>query len=249
MANPLFGNTPAEADHTGCIVARQKGTGITTFVHTEGQHYFWDCAGPTIGDPFVLETTLGVAFANTLDTDNGGWTGGLDSTSETAGCGIDFNDNLCLDPYKGITFEARINCSVLPTLEGEGFVGLCSDFNNEPASLTHMAGFRLDGDVSGGDDWYMRTDDGTTDTGDDDTGVDQVAGTYHVFRVEVDKDTQVVRFFIDGQEKTTSGVTYSLAGMTSGTHRLQPSIYLAKDGGAGLGTFVVDYIRVWTHQR
>jgi hypothetical protein len=194
----------------------------------------------TAKDTSVAGNTTPVLVA---DGDNGQLTLLLDATSEKQESGYFWNDNRPFKLDHGPNFEIYCTPSVLPTGQSEIYFGLAGDYVEGPiaeadAGPAQHLFFCMDGSGA----VTIHTDDGTTDNNAVATGVTLTAGTFAVFRIDATDPTNIL-FYINGS-RVASGTTFS-ANATP-TLALQPFLICHKEAGTGLGTLLVDYVRVWS---
>ena len=104
---------------------------------------------------------------------------------------------------------------------------------NSPARCTLDASGALD----------VETGDTTNNNDDTTTGLTLVAGTFNRFRIDF-MDISDVKFYVDGA-RVASGTTFDMSNLTSAEAQFQPYISLDKASGTGVGTLLVDYVRIW----
>jgi hypothetical protein len=144
--------------------------------------------------------------------------------------------------------------SVAPTDGTEFVFGLFTDSYTTGANrilladeLTKYVAFGFYTTIGAGLIPVIRTDDGTTNSGIISTAITAVAlNAYHVFRIDV-TDPANVKFYVDGVGVAT-GTTF---GVSAGSNvMVQPQVIAQKVGAdAGLGTFLLDYVKVWQNSR
>ena len=199
-------------------------------------------AGTTLVLPWVDKEVAAAGAPTTgytTDSANGELTYTHDATDENQITGVSWDDAVHVDPTEGAVFEARVKL----TADGGAMastrrmcVGLAAAHNADPDLITESAWFRV-GDAA---DLVLKveSDDGTTDTDDQDTGESVSDATFHTYRIELD-DTSAIKFIFDGEEVATTD-----AGALASADRLQPYIMLEKDSGTTADSMVVDYCRV-----
>jgi hypothetical protein len=201
-------------------------------------------------DDFVTTTGLGVATngaiwalidtgdateAAVADAINGQVALTLAATSEAEAAGISFGDQRCFLPGQGLQFETRVCVSVTPTGNSDICWGMCSDTAADIDTTTSHAVFKVDGSTA----VVCESDNNVTDT--DDTATAVVAGTttWRVYRIDL-SDAADVKFYIDGT-RVAAATTFKVLVGTN----LQPYFYAYKASGTGVGTLLIDYVRVW----
>lgn len=187
----------------------------------------------------TIETQLNAGLVLTADAHS--VTMAMDSDSNAERAVLYFGDQECFDGYTGIVFEARVNNSVALTESGEILVGLAGADNATADSVDVSAWFRLLAAAPTALLW--ESDDNATND-DDNAAATIAAGTWYVLRVELDL-TNGAKFFIDGAHVGT-GV---MSGLTTATGMVQPYIAVQKGNDVGVGTLLVDYVRVWGNRK
>jgi len=174
--------------------------------------FFGDPAGTTL--PTVLakdeQTVNGYIGDYANDTAHGEYQLVSDSTSE-AQAGQLSGDNLVVDPTKNPVLEAWVKLDMAGatlTADERFVVGLASAHANAEDSLddvTSNVWFRVEGaDLN----IYVEGDDDSTDTDDQDSGVDLVDDTYAHFLIDM-ADLSAVVMKIDGVEQSGGDIDVS----------------------------------------
>jgi hypothetical protein len=189
----------------------------------------------TNGAIWATKDTGGASEAAVADAINGQVALTLAVTDEKEEAGIYFGDQRCFLPGQGLVFETRVCVSVTPTLLADICWGMCSDYVEDIDATTSHAVFKVDGSTA----VVCESDNNVTDT--DDTATAVVAGTttWRVYRIDL-SDAADVKFYIDGN-RVAAATTFKVLVGTN----LQPYFYAFKSTGAGLGTLLIDYCRVW----
>ncbi len=159
----------------------------------------------------------------------------LTSASEKQDAAIYSDDVLNFDMTKSAWIEFRVANQVLPTGNAQIVFGLQSAWIDGPDNASFYAQFSQS--ASGAVN--IRTKDGVN-TRSVASGVTMVAGAYRVFRIDSTDPTNV-RFFIDGQEVSSSQMTFAATGASA---ILQPYASVYKASGTGVGTLYIDRIVV-----
>jgi hypothetical protein len=155
--------------------------------------------------------------------------------------GLDFN----LD--KKPIFECRLAITTSPDNLSELMIGLSGDAyvsaDNVAAAddIDIHAFFVFDGSLV----CTIYADDGSSDNNAVATGITVTGSAYHIFRIDC-SNVADVRFYIDGV-RVGAATTISMANGTD--VMVRPYIVMTKSGGAGLGVYTLDYIRVWQATR
>lgn len=187
------------------------------------------------------EVTAGTPTSKALlvaNTANGIAQMALANTNEAEDATLTFGDQLPLVITQGLIFECRATWNVLTDAAGGiGLIGVCVAHNTDSDTIAGNLWFRLEG-ASANILW--EADDEVTDDDDNDTGVDAVAGTYHVYRIDCTVAT-TPKFYIDDVLVGTAACAF-VAGTTA---LVQPYIGMNKASGTSVGTLYVDYVRIW----
>ena len=161
----------------------------------------------------------------------------LAATNEAEDSTITFGDQLCFAARRGLIFECRATWNVLTDQAGGiGLIGLGSAHNTTADTMATNLWFRLEGAAA---DILWESDDNVTNDDDNDTGVDAVAGTYHIYRIDCTTAT-APKFYIDDVLVGTAACAFDAT-----TELVQPYIGMNKASGTSVGTLYVDYIRIW----
>jgi hypothetical protein len=166
-----------------------------------------------------------------------------------------------ISPTKGPVMEARVKITLA---SGAAFdaasvyeviVGMCTAGTAANAGAGYFdgivdnVGFRLGGGTLGNNSILCESDDGTTDTAPNDSGIDFTSGTYHIYKIDM-TDLSNVLFFVDGVN-ANNGKTFDISVMAAGDY-LEPWIQMARTNTAAspdlAHTMDIDYVNV-TWQR
>jgi hypothetical protein len=189
----------------------------------------------------TVQTNLNTAIDTLDDQDNGVVQLALDSDNNAERAVLYWGDVRGVPIDNGSVFEARVRVSTIPTTASTTIIiGLAGDDNATPDSITEGAWFRLDG---GSGAIKVETDDTTTNNDDVATGVTAATPTWHILRIDTRKGLDDVRFFIDG-DRVASGTTFDADQLTASEVRMQPYVAVNKSDGTGVGTLLVDYIKL-----
>ena len=197
----------------------------------------------TVAPWTTTETNLNLAIGLVADAVNGiaQITIDADDNAEVGFMGWNGQESLSL--MQGLIWECRAALHVLPTGAGGELTsvlfGLAGAYNADPDSVDVGAWFRLEGDAN----IFWESDDDATNDDDNDTGVDAVIDTFHVFKIDA-TDTSAVRFYIDGVLVGTA----DMSGLTTTTALVQPVLWALKTKAAAnvtVATLYVDYVKVW----
>lgn len=186
----------------------------------------------------TVETNLNAALAVVADAENGQLSMAMDSDSNAEVAALYWGDQRGIDLNQDALFEARVQVSVLPTDVGELVIGMAGDHNASADSITEGAWFKLDGSGAA----LMESDDTTNDNDDIATGITLGTSTWYTLRIDF-SDISDVKFYIDSAQ-VSSGSTFDMSNLSSAEAIMQPYISMAKASGTGVGTVLVDYVRV-----
>jgi hypothetical protein len=153
--------------------------------------------------------------------------------------GVTFGDAVCIPATAGVTFEARVKLAASGgawASTRRAVIGLAAAHNNDLDAIAQQAWFLVGNAASFS--LFVESDDGTTNTDDQDTGETIDDDEYHTYQIMMD-DTSNIKFVFDG---VVVGET-SASDFTS-SHLLQPYIVIEKDSGTTTDSLEIDYCRV-----
>lgn len=150
-----------------------------------------------------------------------------------------FGDQTVIDVLNDVQFETRLSVTVAPGTGVRAVWGMCGDHNLDKDTVAESAWFSLDAGL----DLCCETDDGTTNTDDQDTGTDLVAGAYHIYRIDF-SNLSDVKFYVDGS-RVLGTTTFDMDALTTTTGLFQPYFSLDKATGSVGGTLDIDYVAFW----
>ncbi len=176
------------------------------------------------------------------------------ATAETEDAGI-MGVDVRYNIDKGVIFEARFAVTVLPTVTSEFICGLQNDAWASGSNLVAGADevnkhafFVLNGAVGTGSTLVIYNDDGTDEHNATATGVTITAGAtaYRIFRVDASNSASV-KFYVD-DVRVAASTTFKMS--TVANLLTFPIVAMVKNGAnAGLGAFVLDYLKIWQLER
>lgn len=161
----------------------------------------------------------------------------LTATSEKQNAELYLNDELQFLVTQGLQFEARFRPSVLPTGNAEIVVGVTSAWTDGLDAATYSLFATLDG--SG--EIFCEKDDNASDESAT-SGVTLTASDWAVLRIDC-ANVADVKFYINRQRVATA-TTFDWAA-TAANSKVQPIFGCYKASGTGVGTVLVDYVKVW----
>ena len=146
---------------------------------------------------------------------------------------------------QNLIMEWRCAIHTLPSSEAgtelpEIEMGFASAHNATADSVATNAWFKMVGDDA---NIYYESDDGDTDDDDNDSTIDAVADTYHIFRIDC-TTAATTKFYIDGALVGTT----SMAGLTTTENSVQPYFRVSKtksSANVGVAAVYLDYVRIW----
>lgn len=192
----------------------------------------------------VLPTTLSSIVARTAGTPFLGPVSGstngevqftLDATNEVQTAGFSYGDQVTIPAGSGPVCEMLVKVDVLPSTAERMVWGLASANNATLNSIVRNAWFRLE--ASGALLW--ETDDNTTDTDSQSTGITIAAGTYFLLTVDMSNPGSI-KFF---HNQNLVGTATAATAFSGDTNNLQPFAVVQKDSGTGVPGFRVDFLR------
>ncbi len=225
------------------ISVKAKGPDAGDFEFVEE---FLADAGDTLPDIWGVNAETGNSTEDYVtDTGGGAYSLILDSTSEGQANQLTSNDNLWIDLYEKPIIEWRAKLDLtgtnaLGSADQRLVMGVCSAHANAEADLdatTTNAWFRMEGTSA---NILVEADDASTNTDDQDSGVDLVDDTWTHFKIDF-SDLSDVKFYIDGSEQSGAAVVMS---NISSTTLVQPIFCDQRDAGAEEEKIYIDNFRV-----
>jgi hypothetical protein len=165
-----------------------------------------------------------------------------DATQQEAGV-FAAGNSLDWDPTKGLIFETRLILSVLPTGLTEahwGFLGEAQTDDKQIVADDYKIYCVFTADGSGAITLNVAGTQHAVAT-----GITVLNSAYHIYRIDI-TDITNIKFYIDGAGVATT-TTFTLDSLVADT--LQPCTFLTKSADAGVGTMLVDYIKLWQATR
>lgn len=220
------------------------GYKLQKYVTGENTTPLW-CTIENVGTLTTAPTILDDAY-------NGICVMALAATDEAERGVLYFGDNLCFNINCGLIFETRLALSVLTTTgteKAQAIWGLASADNATSDSVATALWFKTEGDAN----VYWESDDTSTNDDDNDTGIDMVAETFHVFRIDCTVAT-APKFYVDNVDVTTTATqttACAMAATTATTARVQPYFAVQKQkssANTGVGSMWIDYVRIWQNR-
>lgn len=190
----------------------------------------------------TVEVNLNTAIAQVADGAGGQVSLAFDSDANAEDAVLYWGDQRGIDVSKQAVIEFRAMVSVLPTLTAQIVMGLCGDHNLDKDAATESAWFKFDGSGAA----LVESDDTTNDNDDVATGVTVLTTEWHIYRIDF-SDLTSVKFYIDGVPVAT-GTTFDMSNLAGAELVLQPYWSLDKDADAGVGTLLLDYVRIWSNR-
>ena len=141
---------------------------------------------------------------------------------------------------QGLVMEFAARVSVAPTLTAQIVMGMAGDHNLDKDAITEGAWFKFDGSLAA----LCESDDTTNNNDDVAAGVTVNAGLYYTFRIDF-TDIADVRFYMNGA-RVAEGTTFDMSNLTDEEAIMQPYFSMDKGADAGLGTVLIDYVRIWS---
>lgn len=188
----------------------------------------------------TVEVNLNTAIGPSADGANGLLSLALDADNNAEDAVLYLNDSRHFNAKADLQVEFRLALSVLPTTGVTVVFGVAGNHDLDKDTVAENAWFRLD--ASGALD--VETDDTTNDNDDVSTGITLVAGEYHIFRIDF-SDLSAVKFFVDGAGVAT-GTTFDMSNLSDSEAILQPYVSLDKASGTGVGTLLLDSVKLWS---
>ncbi len=224
-----------------------SGTDATLVASTDSDDTIgWLAQGYRIGDtPWdSVQVNLNTAIGKSADGANGLVSLALDVDSNAEDALIYHGDERSFNLKTGLIFEVVVRVSVLPTLTAELVFGMAGNHNLSKDAITEAAWFKMDGSGA----VVCETDDTTNNNDDKASGVTATAAQTKIYRIDF-TDLSNVQFFIDGVHVASPGsgtnTTFDMSNLTDAEAVMQPYIGIDKTADAGLGTMLVDSVRIW----
>lgn len=192
------------------------------------------------GKWLTVEVALNTAIAQVDAHACGVISLGLDADSNAEDAVLYWNNIRGVPVDAGCVFECRARASVLPTTGVACVFGMAGDHNLDKDTVAENAWFRLQ--ASGA--LLCETDDTTNDNDDVSAGMTLVATDWHVYKIDFTNIADV-RFYVDNAQ-VGSATTFDMSNLTSAEALMQPYFSLDKASGTGVGTLLVDYVRIWS---
>lgn len=187
----------------------------------------------------TIETQLNAGLVLTADAHSVSFV--LDTDDNASRAVLYFGDQECFDGYVGCVFEARVRNTVACTDAAEIIIGLAGADNATADSIDVNAWFRVL--AAAPTTLLWETDDNSTNDDDNDASTTLDTSTWYVLRIEM--NATEARFYVDGTHVGTGVMT----ALTTTTGMVQPYIAVQKASGTGVGTLLVDYVRVWGNRK
>lgn len=197
---------------------------------------FLQSSSGTLPGPWATQETAAagspvVDFVD--DADNGAFRLAHDAQVEVQTLTLYWADSLHIDATSGPVIEIGLTLTTALTADQRVVAGLAAARNATLDSIVAHSWFRLEGANL---NITVESDDGTTDTDDQDTGVDWVSAVSMAFRIDMRNLDQIV-YYVDGVAVSTTAAAVM-------TGNLQPFIEIQKDAGADANVLDIDYVNV-----
>jgi hypothetical protein len=165
----------------------------------------------------------------------------LAATSEKEDAVLYFGDQLTFDVTKALSWEARVQMPVLPSVAGvEATFGIMSSWIDGPDNNTYYLRFNC----SGSGLVRAQTKDGVN-TNSANTSLTFGTADWHNFRIDASVLTGII-FYIDGAQVTLPSA-FAFAAVAPNSV-LQPYFSMYKPSGTGVGSMNVDVCKVWCNR-
>lgn len=195
-------------------------------------------ASPESGCRWVKKIVGTTTLVGGADALNGTMVCTLDATSEKQEASAYFNDELTWSALQNCVIEFKFTPTVLPTGNGELYLGVSSAWADGPRDgATYSAFIVLDGSGA----IVCESDDNATDATTA-AGVTLINTSSCIVRIDCTAAATLgVKFYVNGSLVKTSA---AWAASAANSH-VQPMFGAYKVSGTGLGTLTVDYVRIW----
>ncbi len=171
----------------------------------------------------------------------------LTSASQAQDAMLYWSDQRAVNLKADAHFEVRAAFSVIPTTGVAAVFGLAGNHNLAKDSITEHAWFRAE--ASGA--ILAETDDTTNDNDDVATGTTKTANSWAIYHIDFGNLADV-KFYIDslrvaGPDRGTD-TTFDMSNLSDAEAVMQPYFGLDKASGTGVGTLLIDYVRIWSNR-
>lgn len=165
----------------------------------------------------------------------------LTSASQKQDAVLYWGDAKSIDITKGAVLEARFKFSVLPSVVAvQAAIGLFSDWIDGPDNNTAFVSVQALGTGA----LIIKSYDGTT-TVNAAAGVTLTTSDWALVRIDA-TDITDVKIYINGALVTTAGqINFAATGTLA---VLQPYAAMYKASGTGVGTMLVDFVKIWANR-
>ena len=171
----------------------------------------------------------------------------LTNASQAQDAMLYWSDQRAVNVKADAHFEVRAAFSVLATTGVAAVFGLAGNHNLDKDTITEHAWFRAQ--ASGA--ILVETDDTTNNNDDIATGTTKTANGWAVYHIDFG-DLSDVKFYIDGVRVAGpdfgTDTTFDMSNLTDAEAVMQPYFSLDKASGTGVGTLLVDYVRIWSNR-
>ena len=224
------GDVPTAVDVTWAGVGLEKATRL--------QEDFLLAAGGTLPPPWGKQDTSAAGAPThdyVVDLAGGVYRMKFAADDEVETLTLYLADQLVVDLAKQPIFRARVKITADTAFSADDrlVIGLASARDATLDDIVKNVWFRVEGV---GNNILVESDDGTTDTNDQDTGVDWVDAAWTVYEIDC-SDLSSIKFYVDGVLAATTS-----APLLSGV--AQPYIEIQKDAGTVVHQVDVDFIEV-----
>lgn len=190
----------------------------------------------------TIETNLNTAIALIADEANGVLRGIIDNDSNAELATVYWGDQKGVSVKQGAVFETRIRVSTSVTSGTDIVWGMAGDANAVSDTITESAWFKVDGGTS----VVAESDDTTNNNDDKSTSITAGTTDWRIYTIDFTTIADV-GFYIDGVAVATA-TTFDMSNLTDAEAVMQPYISGQKASGTSVGTFDIDYVRVWSNR-
>lgn len=239
-----------KAKWRGGVLQFYDGSTFETTIGAAAVGFYDDFLGPDIVVPASGSVESGCKWSKKIVGAAPPTVGGVDDTvggviqcaltnaDQKQDAALHMNDCLTFSIAQGAIFEARICLSVLPTGNGVASWGLWGAWGDGGSA------YRVGFEAAGSGAISCESDDNATDTSAA-SGVTVLNTDWKVYRIDCTSQSDI-KFYIDGVSVATA-TTFANAASAANS-KTQPHLGLYKASGTGVGTMLVDYVRIWMNR-
>jgi hypothetical protein len=162
----------------------------------------------------------------------------LASTDEAEHVSWSWGDQLLIPLNRRFFMQVGFLVNTLPSTAERIVIGLSGARDTADPPVLDDFALNIWARLDAGASLLLEGDDGTTNTDDQDSGIDLAADTHYVLTID-GRDKNRVKFYLNGRYAGRIDI-----GEVSASNVAQPYIAVEKDSGAGQPSLYVDFVRV-----